>query len=146
LAPELIEDYVADFITMLSSGNNRLVWGGMIVLAMVAERKPRQVFDNREDVIQAIKEGSVITRDNGIKTLATVASLNEDYNRALMPFLIDHLQGCRPKSVPQHAESVLRAVMPENREQYVEVLRQRFSELSSSQQKRAQKLLRTLEG
>ena len=145
LAPELIEDYVSDFLKLLSSKNNRLVWGGMIALAMVADRKPREVFDNRDTIVEAIKDGSVITRDNGVKTLAIVASVNEEYNEALFPFLIEHLKSCRPKSIPQHAESIVRAVTSENQGQYVDVLNQRFGTLSSSQQRRVRKLLRTLE-
>jgi ribosomal protein L16 Arg81 hydroxylase len=145
LAPELIEDYVSDFLKLLSSKNNRLVWGGMIALAMVADRKPREVFDNRDTIVEAIKDGSVITRDNGVKTLAIVASVNEEYNEALFPFLIEHLKSCRPKSIPQHAESIVRAVTPENQGQYTDVLNERFGTLSSSQQRRVRKLLRTLE-
>jgi hypothetical protein len=146
LAPDLIADYVVDFLKLLSSKNNRLVWGGMIVLTMVADRKPRQVFDNRDTIVEAIKKGSVITRDNGIKTLAAVASVNEEYNEALFPFLIGHLKSCRPKSVPQHAESIVRAVTPDNQGQYIDVLKARFDTLSSSQQRRVRKLLRALEG
>lgn len=146
LAPELIEDYVSDFLKLLSSKNNRLVWGAMITLAMVADRKPEEIFANRDTIVEAIKGGSVITRDNGLKTLAIVASVNEEYSEAIFPFLIEHLRTCRPKSVPQHAESIMRAVRPENQEQYIDVLSQRYDTLSSSQQRRVRKLLRALEG
>jgi hypothetical protein len=146
LAPELIEDYVSDFLKLLSSKSNRLVWGTMITLAMVANRRPEEIFDNRDSIIKAIRSGSVITRDNGIKTLAIAASVNEAYNEAIFPFLIEHLKTCRPKSVPQHAESIVRAVTAENQEQYIDVLKQRYDTLSSSQQRRIRKLLRSLEG
>jgi len=142
LAPELIEDYVSDFLKLLSSKNNRLVWGSMILLAMVADRKPAELFNHRDDIIKAIERGSVITQDNGIKTLAIVASVNETYNEALFPFLIAHLQSCRPKSIPQHAESIARSVTPVNQEQFVEVLNQRIDALSSAQQRRINKLLK----
>ena len=145
LVPELIEDYVSDFLKLLPSKNNRLVWGGMILLAMVADRKPAEIFDHRDEIIKAIETGSVITQDNGIKTLAIVASTKKTYNEALFPFLITHLRNCRPKSVPQYAESIARAVTPENQASYIAVLNQRFDTLSPAQKKRVRKLLRRLE-
>jgi hypothetical protein len=36
LSPELVSDYVGDFLSLLTSKNNRLVWGGMITLATIA--------------------------------------------------------------------------------------------------------------
>lgn len=143
LDPGLIENYVSDFLKLLSSRNNRLVWGAMITLAMVADRKPKEIFDDLNNVVETIKGGSVITRDNGIKTLATVASVNAEYNQIIFPLLIEHLKGCRPKSVPQYAESILRAVTPANQGQYLDVLNQRFDTLSASQQRRVKKLLKT---
>jgi hypothetical protein len=37
LAPELIADYVGDFIKLLKHENNRIDWGGMIALSTVAD-------------------------------------------------------------------------------------------------------------
>src|SRR2546422_884291 len=37
LKPELIGGYVSDFVKLLSSKNNRLVWGAMTALTTVAE-------------------------------------------------------------------------------------------------------------
>jgi len=45
LEPELIEDYVADFIELVFSRDNRLVWAAMINLALIADRKPQEIFD-----------------------------------------------------------------------------------------------------
>ena len=41
-APELIEEYVADFLKLLSSKNNRRVWGAMINLSLIAEKNQRK--------------------------------------------------------------------------------------------------------
>src|SRR5512144_246793 len=42
--PGLIADYAEDFIKLLNSRNNRLVWGGMIALGTVAQLKPQVVI------------------------------------------------------------------------------------------------------
>ena len=144
-APELIEEYVADFLKLLSSKNNRRVWGAMINLSLIAEKKSKEIFESFESIIETIENGSVITRDNGIKTLAIVASTEEEYNQIIFPFLIEQLKTCRPKSVPQYAESTFCAVKSDNRERYIEVLNRRFDTLSSSQKNRVKKLLRKLE-
>ena len=144
-APELIEEYVADFLKLLSSKNNRRVWGAMINLSLIADRKPKEIFESFKSISKIIENGSVITRDNGIKTLAIVASKEEEYNQVIFPFLIQQLKTCRPKSVPQYAESIFCAVKSDNREQYIEVLNQRLDILTSSQQSRVKKLLRKLQ-
>ena len=68
-----------------------------------------------ELVKKVTREGSVITTDNGIKTLAIVAGSKNEYNRDIFPFLMEHLQTCRSKEVPQHAESTLAAVNQVNK-------------------------------
>jgi hypothetical protein len=141
-SPELIQDYVEDFIELTFSKNNRLVWQAMINLALIADRKPVEIFDRFEDLVRVIDTGSVITQDNGIKTLAKVASANKEYNQAIMPFLLKQLQTCRPKSIPQYAESILFAVNQENQDHFLEILNQRSNMLSAAQQKRVNKIVK----
>jgi len=143
--PWLIEDYVSDFLKLLRSKNNRLVWGSMLALSTIADRKPEEIFDNRDDIVKAIEKGSVITVDNGIKTLAIVASVNDEYNRKIFPFLINHLKTCRPKEVPQHSESIFVAVNPKNRKEYTDVLYKRQDILTASQSARIKRLLKRIE-
>lgn len=146
LDPDLIADYVSDYLKLLSSKNNRLVWGGMIALALVADRRPQEVVDNMDTITRAMKKGSVITRDNGIRTLARAASASEECNQAIFPFLIEHLESCRTKSIPQHSESILVAVKSaDNEQQFVAVLNTRMDELKPSQLTRVRKVLRSLE-
>ena len=144
LEPGLIEDYVTDFIELALSRDNRLVWAAMIDLALIADNRPNDIFERYDDLVKVIDKGSVITQDNGIKVLARVAATGIEYNTAIMPYLLRQLQGCRPKSVPQYAESIGVAVHSDNREQYVGILHERLDELSTAQQRRVKKLLRTL--
>jgi hypothetical protein len=113
-------------------------------LSLVANQKPKEVFDHFEHITETIKKGSIITQDNGIKTLAIVASANAAYNQAIFPFLMGQLETCRPKSVAQYAESINCALRPSNQEQYLQVLNQRLAALSPSQQSRVKKIIRTL--
>ncbi len=145
LAPELIEDYVQDFIKLLFNKNNRLVWGGMIALGTIADRKPREIRDRLDDILKVMASGSVITVDNGVKVLAKAASAGKEYNEAIFPHLIEHLKTCRPKEVAQHAESSFGAVNEENKARFIEVLNQRLPMVTDAQAARIKKLLKKLE-
>ena len=74
LEPRLIAAYSADFLKLLSSQQNRLVWGGMTALAAIAPVSAGKLFARWEDIRQATEAGSVITTDNGIKALAAIAA------------------------------------------------------------------------
>ncbi len=140
---ELIEDYVTDFIELVFSKDNRLVWAAMINLAMVADRKPQEIFEQYDEIVGVIEKGSVITNDNGIKILSKVASTSTEYSDVIMPYLMEQLRNCRSKSVPQYAESIKITVNLDNQGQYLSILNERLDTLSVAQQRRVKKLLKT---
>ena len=140
IKPELICEYVGDYIKLLKSSNNRLVWGAMIALAVVAVIKADIIYENLDTVYSAIKQGSAIAMDNGIKVLAVVASKNEKYDASIFQYLIDHLKTCRPKDVARHAESTFASVNTQNKDKFVEVLKAREISLTSSELVRLKKL------
>jgi hypothetical protein len=143
--PRLIAGYVADFLRLLKSKNNRLVWGSMIALGTVAELEADAIFEHVEEIKRAMAAGSVITKDNGVKALAGVASKKEAYRRAIFPFLADHLTTCRPKDVAQHAEKTLVAVDGENKQAFIAVLEKRMVDLSGAQATRVKKVIKDAE-
>jgi hypothetical protein len=144
LEPELIEDHVADFVELVFSRDNRLVWAAMINLALIADRKPHEIFERFDDLVLVIEKGSVITKDNGIKTLAKVASTSTEYEELIAPYLMEQLKTCRSKSVPQYAESIRCTIGPDYQEQYLSILNERFNALSAAQQRRVRKVMNTL--
>jgi hypothetical protein len=145
IEPALIAEYVEDFIKLLKSKNNRLVWGGMIALGTVAELKADFLFAHFADVQRAMDNGSVITVDNGVQALARAASKSEKYNKAIFPYLLRHLKTCRPKDVPQHSEKTLPAVNSSNRKQFIAVLENRIRDLSGSGLSRVKKVIKEAE-
>ena len=145
LAPELIADYVDDFLKLLKHRNNRMVWGGMIALSTVADLKAAEIFPHVNEIVQVMEKGSVITMDNGIKSLALVASQKDEYRTVIFPYLLDHLKTCRPKEVPQHAEKSLPAVTPGNKSDFVHVLEKRLEDMTASQAARLKKIIKAAE-
>ncbi|MGB8215251.1 MAG: hypothetical protein WCE68_17005 [Anaerolineales bacterium] len=145
LAPELIADYVNDFLNLLKHPNNRMVWGGMIALSTIANLRADEIFPQVAEIIQIMQKGSVITVDNGIKVLALVASQKDEYQQAIFPFLLDHLKTCRPKEVPQHAEKTLPAVTAGNKSEFIQVLEKRLDGLTESQATRVRRTIKAAE-
>jgi hypothetical protein len=142
LNPELIAPYAADFVKLLWHKNNRLVWGSMIALSTIAELKADELYPHAEEIKQVMAHGSVITVDAGVKTLAGIASQNDDYNQALFPYLIQHLQTCRSKEIPQHSEKTLVAVNAANKETFIATLEGRMAEMTPPQVARVKKVIK----
>ena len=142
IEPKLIADYADDFVKCLRSKNNRLAWGGMTALAEVAKANPDAVFKHLDEIKKAKETGSVITVDNAISTLAYTASANDRYNKAIFPYLLEHLSGCRPKEVPQHSEKTMPAVNTSNKADFIKVLEKRTEDLSGSGLARVKKVIK----
>lgn len=143
--PTLIEEYAEDFIKSLGSKNNRLVWGGMIALGTVADRTPEVVLEHLAEIKQAMDQGSVITMDNGVATLARAASTNAKCNKAVFPYLLNHLKTCRSKEVAQHCEKTLPAVNASNKAQFIAVLKKRMNGLIGAGLARVTKVVKEAE-
>ena len=144
--PELIAGYADEFISRLRSKNNRLAWGSMTALAKIAEYAPKPVFDKLSVVRAAYEDGSVITVDNSISVFAGLCRDDENYAKEVLPILTNHLQKCRPKDVPQHAERVSICFNSENASFFIAVLEKRLPDLAATGQTRVKKLLKKLYG
>ena len=141
IRPELIAEHAESFLALLHDRNNRLVWGAMIALSTIAELKSAAIGRHADEIKKVMEKGSVITVDNGVKTLAVVASKEAGLRKNLLSFLFGHLKDCRPKDVPQHSEKTLVAVDRQSRAEFVRILNGRLPELSPSQGKRVKKVI-----
>jgi hypothetical protein len=143
--PQLIENYVDEFVAILSSKDNRLVWGGMTALGSIAARKPREIWTHHQAIIDTTKNGSVITQDWGIRVLAIVSAEDEKYAAKIFPFLLEFLADCRPKDVPRHAESIVMTVQtPSQRTAFIAILKAHIPQLKPSQLKRVQRVMQEI--
>ncbi|MGE6260063.1 hypothetical protein ACQKCU_19655 [Heyndrickxia sporothermodurans] len=145
MKPELISDYALIFIDLLKSRNNRLVWGAMTALTTIAQVSSEIIMEHIKILFSAMKSGSVITVDKGVLTLGKLAAVNKQNNERIFPFLLTHLESCRPKEIPQHSESAIPAVTNDNKEEFLTVLRKRENDLTESQLKRVKKIYKALE-
>lgn len=140
--PELISPFVNEFIKLLNSSNNRLVWGSMTALSTIATINSNEIFENIDLVFEVINKGSVITVDNGITVLAVVGSTRPEYEKTILPFLLKHLETCRPREVAQHSERSMVIVNTGNKNDFQRVLEKRLADLTPSQQTRVKRVLK----
>ena len=145
LNPELIADYAGDFLKLLRSRNNRLVWGSMIALSTVAAIKADEIYEHHEEIGKVMGKGSVITVDNGVKTLALVAASNGARRKRIFPYLLRHLETCRPKDVPQHAEKIVVAVNAKNKGEFIKMHEKRMADMTGSQAARVKRVIKKAE-
>jgi hypothetical protein len=51
---------VQDFLGLLKSKNNRMVWGAMIALAIVVDKKPKEIYAQLSTVTDAVDRGNLM--------------------------------------------------------------------------------------
>jgi predicted DNA-binding transcriptional regulator len=140
--PELVASYAENFIGLLKSKDNRLVWGAMTALGRIAELNPEPIYSHFEDIYTAYENGSVITVDNSISVFAALCKADKEYEKRILPLLIEHLTKCRVKEIPQHLERMSICFNKNNIKQIASTIQDRFDELSCSQQTRVKKVMK----
>ena len=145
LAPELIAEYVEDFLKLLHDKNNRMVWGGMIALSTIASIKADTLFPHVGKIKRVMDKGTLITMDAGIKTLAGIASQHEAYRQPIFPYLLHRIATCRPLDVARHAEQIMPAVDKSNKAAFLSTLQKRMQDLSDTQARRVKKVIKEVE-
>lgn len=141
LDPKLIAPYADTFIKLLTDKNNRLVWGSMEALATIASLEADVIYKHTGLIEDALAHGSIITRDNGIKTLSRVAGSKDAYRKKIFPFLLSHLATTRSQDIPQHSEHILAAVDKKNRAEFIRVLEIRLPDLTPPRAARVKKVI-----
>jgi hypothetical protein len=141
IKPELIAAHYSDFLGLLSSKNNRLVWGGMIALTTIVNLKPEEIYRSLELFMKTIEKGSVITIDCGVIILAALNQYDEYFDQT-DPLLAEQLWSCPIKQLPMYMERSLICIRKKNKEIYQNIIEKRLHECDkSSQEKRLIKVL-----
>jgi hypothetical protein len=81
ISPELISEYAGNFIQLLKSRNNRLVWGSMTALSKIVPLNPDEAFKNLDIIVNAYEKGSVIIIDNSISVFAELIKADKKYEK-----------------------------------------------------------------
>lgn len=143
--PSLITQYASDFIKLLKSKHKLMVQGAMTALAEIAKVMPEFTFKHFDEIKKIKETSSDITADKSISALTNTAAANEEYNKAIFPYLLNHLSTCYFKEVTEHAERILPAVNQGNKQMFIKSLEKRSDSLSGSDFTRLKKIIRIAE-
>jgi len=121
-----------------------MIWGAMIALATVADKKPDELYAKLGDITTAIDKGTLITQIWGIKALAKVAAANITYKKKIFPLLTAQLKNCLARDVPIYAESILPAIDAQKKPEFLKLIEARKSSMTPSQLARLNKVLKQL--
>ena len=133
-AANMISPYCFEFGEVLTSKNNRMVWGAMTALDMIASVYPKGVRDLLPTIARAIDKGSVITIDHGVGILAKLASI-EQYADSAFPLLIEQLKRCPIKQLPTYIEKSEMAINEHNHNLFINLIHSRLPEVDNDSQK-----------
>lgn len=100
LDPALIAPHVEDFLRLLGSRDNHMVWGAMIALGNIVDLCPDEIWAKIDIVLSTVEHGSVITVLWGVRVLAKTAAANPVYSLKIFPFLTEVLKTCIPRDGP----------------------------------------------
>lgn len=137
LNPELIADHVDTFLELLTSKNNRMIWGAMIALSTISQLKADTIFKSLNLFIETINKGTVITEVAGIKALTGVSLAKKAYKEKILPTLYDYLEACRPVDFAARVDTILPVLSGDDELEVLErIIELKSSELSDAQKKK----------
>ena len=142
--PELIANYLNDFLALLDSKNNRLQWGGMTALNCISKVDPKGIYDHLPKIMEAADKGSVITRDHAVNILINLSAMPKYANDAFS-LLIDQLLNCPTNQLPMYAERAIPVINVKNKKEFIDALNTRLDDIDKeSKRKRMEKVMKKL--
>jgi len=144
LKPELISKYVDDYLKLLSSKNNRMVWGAMIALWNIAKIEHEKIYSSIALILHHTETGTVITHVTGIKVLTALSEVNDTYYNHLYPILLNYIKECRPVDFGKRVEDYMSILSDRNREDIIDIVKERYSSLNKSQSARIRKAFKSV--
>lgn len=141
--PGLITPHLESFCQVLTSSNNRLVWGAMTALDYLTASEPKALLRRLPEILRAAEKASVIAKDRAVSILCNLSTAG--YSEKAAPALLKMLQVAAVNQLPMYAEMAARA-LPST---YIEALRRvlvgRLVEVAQeSKRRRLGKVLRGL--
>jgi hypothetical protein len=143
-APRLIARHLGSFVALLSTEDNRMVWGAMCAIDAVAAVAPKDVAAVLPEVVKAANAGSVITRDHAVKAMVKLAA-HRAHAATVMPLLLAQLRTCPVNQLPMYAELLVPITVPHAKETSVVLSKRLPGVVQASKRKRIERVLKRLD-
>jgi hypothetical protein len=143
--PDLMVGKVKDFIRLLDHKDNRLRWGAMSALSAMSKFKPELLASHLVRIVDAMEEGTVITRDHGIYILSEVAGTKK-HHAAAMELMLEQIEKAPVNQFPMYAEKFMEVISQPYVKRFKQILSARTDVKEiPSKAKRIQKVQRGLQ-
>ncbi|MEK6336905.1 MAG: hypothetical protein AABM67_18425 [Acidobacteriota bacterium] len=142
--PDLIAGYDKDFLALLDSKHNRLVWGAMTALDYIASINPGRIHKMLGKIMMVSDQGSVITKDHAVGILVKLAA-DKRFTKDALALLLDQFRSCATNQLPMYAENALAAIPDGAKGGFIKVLTARLRDIEKeSKRKRVEKVIAKL--
>ncbi len=142
--PELIADHVSDFISLLDTKNNRILWGLITALNTITLLKPKEIYAELPAILSASERGSVIAKDRTVGILSNLAT-TKTYSKKVLPLLLDEIKRAPENQLAMYAEMAAPVVDASSKQEFVSILTTRLKTIDKeSKKKRIEKVLKKL--
>lgn len=142
--PKLVAGHAEAFLRLLTSKNNRNVWGALQALESIAGEAPGVLAKHLDAIVSAADRGSVIAKDKAVGILSTLA---RGGHAKAVPVLLERVRHAAPNQFPMYAELALPAIGVRDRAAFRAILEARLETISQpAKRARVDKVLRTLGG
>lgn len=141
ISPGSFDQKTPFLFDLLSTKDNRILWGTLTAIANIAKAYPSAIFGQLDAVLRAAERGSVIAKDKAVEILATLA-VDEQYKDTAMPKLLDQLKKSAPNQLPMYAEMATNTIPLDQQADIVSILKHRLSDLPTlAKRKRVEKII-----
>ncbi|MCK8058578.1 MULTISPECIES: hypothetical protein [unclassified Fusibacter] len=141
--PQLSSNYIDQYLKLLTSKNNRMVWGAMIAIWNVAKIEHEKVYAHIDKILHLTETGTLITHVTGIKILLALCEVKTSYYDKLYPVLIKYLEACRPIDFGKRVEDYMVILNEDNKDAIVKIVSDRLEHLNKSQLARVKRALKS---
>ena len=139
--PELVAMHLPAFLALLSSKNNRNVWGALQAVEAMTYAAPAQVHAALPAILAAADKGSVIARDKAVQILAKLVAAGH----AAGPALLERVAAGASNQFPTYAEQAATVLTGDDRAKLAAILTRRIADIETpSKLARVEKLLKRL--
>lgn len=140
--PQLIAEYVKEFISLLDSKNNRLQWGAMTAISSIALETPKIVAAALPKILSVSNKGSVISKDQAVHVLIKLSSIKR-YKEIAFPLLIKELSKSPTNQLPMYAEKAQPVITDKNKRLFVKTLTSRLDDIEKdTKRKRRERVIK----
>ena len=143
LQPEMLIEQVGLLVALTKSKSNRQVFGSMIALGNTAPFVRDQLLPHLPEILKAMDEGTVVTRDYGFTILTEL--YKEDLSGDLCLLINEQILKAPSNQLGQYTEKFMKVVRKEDNTSLINALEIRSGELThENHRKRLMKNLKKI--